>query len=103
LDRQLAIRSRKNHCPSQRPRKRTVDQAQTKVWDSVRNGTNSKAPVSAPRAQISADISKVPSPAMGALKRYEKNLRSRAVGVSIDDFVKRSAAPLLASHFRFEE
>src|SRR6476660_5436981 len=30
-----------------------VDQAQTKVWESVRNGTNSKAPAAAPRAQIS--------------------------------------------------
>src|SRR5881227_3425648 len=32
-----------------------VDQAQTKVWDSLRNGTNSKAAATAPRAQISAD------------------------------------------------
>src|SRR5258705_12940070 len=32
-----------------------VDQAQTKVWDSVRNGTNAKAPAAAPRASISSE------------------------------------------------
>src|SRR5882724_3579635 len=64
-----------------------VDQAQTKVWDSVRNGTNSKAPVSAPRAQISADNLQSAIAGNGRTEAYEKIYESRAVGVSIDDFV----------------
>ncbi len=64
-----------------------VDQAQTKVWDSVRNGTNSKAPAAAPRAQISADNLQSAIAGNGRTEAYEKIYESRAVGVSIDDFV----------------
>src|SRR6266850_1021287 len=64
-----------------------VDQAQTKVWDSVRNGTNSKAPATAPRAQISADNLQSAIAGNGRTEAYEKIYESRAVGVSIDDFV----------------
>ncbi len=64
-----------------------VDQAQTKVWDSVRNGTNSKAPASAPRAQISADSLQFAIAGNGRTEAYEKIYVSQAVGVSIDDFV----------------
>jgi hypothetical protein len=49
-----------------------IDQAQTKVWDSVRNGTNLKARAIAGNGRTEA---------------YEKIYESRAVGVSIDDFV----------------
>ncbi len=64
-----------------------VDQAQTKVWDSVRNGTNSKAPAAAPRAQISADNLQSAIAGNGRTEAYEKIYESRAIGVSIDDFV----------------
>src|SRR2546430_2676330 len=64
-----------------------VDQAQTKVWDSVRNGTNSKAAASAPRAQISADNLQSAIAGNGRTEAYEKIYESRAIGVSIDDFV----------------
>ncbi len=64
-----------------------VDQAQTKVWDSVRNGTNSKAPAAAPRAQISTDNLQSAIAGNGRTEAYEKIYESRAIGVSIDDFV----------------
>ncbi len=64
-----------------------VDQAQTKVWESVRNGTNSKAPAAAPRAQISADNLQMAITGIGRTEAYEKIYESRAVGVSIEEFV----------------
>src|SRR6266404_4139074 len=63
-----------------------VDQAQTKVWESVRNGTNAKAAPSAPRAQISSDNLQAAIAGNGRTEAYEKIYESRAVGVSIDDF-----------------
>src|ERR1700674_1045168 len=57
--------------PSVRERA-AVDQAQTKVWDSVRNGTNSKAPAAAPRAQISADNLQSAIAGNGRTEAYEK-------------------------------
>src|SRR6267142_282243 len=72
--------------PSVRERA-AVDQKQEEDWDSVRNGTNSKAPVSAPRAQISADNLQSAIAGNGRTEAYEKIYESRAVGVSIDDFV----------------
>ena len=64
-----------------------VDQAQTKVWESVRNGTNAKAAPSAPRPQISSDNLQAAIAGNGRTEAYEKIYESRAVGVSIDDFV----------------
>ncbi len=64
-----------------------VDQAQTKVWDSVRNGTNLKARAAAPPAQISAENLQSALAGNGRTEAYEKIYQSRAVGVSIDDFV----------------
>src|SRR2546429_5548742 len=64
-----------------------VDQAQTKVWDSVRNGTNSKAAAAAPRAQISTDNLQSAIAGNGRTEAYEKIYESRTIGVSIDDFV----------------
>ena len=64
-----------------------VDQAQTKVWDSVRNGTKAKAVPSAPRAQISSDNLQAAIAGNGRTEAYEKIYESGAVGVSIDDFV----------------
>src|SRR5947207_2716844 len=72
--------------PSVRERA-AVDQKQTEVWDSVRNGTNSKAAASAPRAQISADNLQSAIAGNGRTEAYEKIYESRAIGVSIDDFV----------------
>jgi hypothetical protein len=65
-----------------------VDQAQTKVWDSVRNGTNAKAPPAAPRAQISSDNLQAAIAGNGRTEAYEKIYVSQAVGVSIDGFVE---------------
>ncbi len=64
-----------------------VDQAQTKVWDSVRNGTNLKAAPSAPPARISEYSIQGAIAGNGRTEAYEKIYESRAVGVSIDDFV----------------
>jgi hypothetical protein len=65
-----------------------VDQAQTKVWDSVRNGTNAKASPAAPRAQISSDNLQAAIAGNGRTEAYEKIYVSQAVGVSIDGFVE---------------
>jgi hypothetical protein len=64
-----------------------VDQVQTKVWDSVRNGTNAKAKAAAPPPQISAQSLQAAIAGNGRTEAYEKIYVSRAVGVSIDDFV----------------
>jgi len=64
-----------------------VDQAQTKVWESVRNGTNSKAPPSAPAARLSRPSIQGAINSDAHTEAYEKIYQSRAIGVSIDDFV----------------
>ncbi len=64
-----------------------VDQAQTKVWESVRNGTNSKAAPSAPAARLSRPSIQGAINSDAHTEAYEKIYQSRAVGVSIDDFV----------------
>jgi hypothetical protein len=68
-----------------------VDQEQTKVWDAVRNGTNAQAqlsaapPANAPRMPASSIQGAIAG--YGRTEAYEKIYESRAVGVSIDDFV----------------
>jgi len=64
-----------------------VDQVQTKVWESVRNGTNVAAPPAAPRAKIAQPNIEGAIAGNGRTEAYEKIYESRAVGVSIDDFV----------------
>jgi hypothetical protein len=64
-----------------------VDQAQTKVWDSVRSGTNLKAKPAAPPARIAQPNIQGAIAGNGRTEAYEKIYESRAVGVSIDDFV----------------
>jgi hypothetical protein len=64
-----------------------VDQAQTKVWDSVRNGTNLKARAAAPPPKIAQPNIQSAIAGNGRTEAYEKIYESRAVGVSIDDFV----------------
>jgi len=64
-----------------------VDQAQTKVWESVRNGTNAKGSAAAPPPQISARNLQAAMAGRGRTEAYEKIYESQAVGVSIDDFV----------------
>jgi len=64
-----------------------VDQAQTKVWESVRNGTNLKAAPAAPAARIARPNIQGAIAGNGRTEAYEKIYESRAVGVSIDDFV----------------
>jgi hypothetical protein len=65
-----------------------VDQVQSKVWESVRNGTNAKAPPAAPRPQISSENLQSAIAGNGRTEAYEKIYESRAVGVSIDGFVE---------------
>jgi hypothetical protein len=72
--------------PSVRERA-AVDQKQTGVWDAVRNGTNLTAPSAAPPARISQDSIQGAIAGNGRTEAYEKIYESRAVGVSIDDFV----------------
>jgi hypothetical protein len=64
-----------------------VDQAQAKVWESVRNGTNMKAPPAAPSAKIAQPNIQAAIAGNGRTEAYERIYESRAVGVSIDDFV----------------
>lgn len=64
-----------------------VDQVQTRVWDSVRNGTNLAAPAAAPPAKIAQPNIQGAIAGNGRTEAYEKIYESRAVGVSIDDFV----------------
>jgi hypothetical protein len=64
-----------------------VDQVQTKVWESVRNGTNAKGSAAAPSAKISSRNLQAAIAGNGRTEAYEKIYESRAVGVSIDDFV----------------
>jgi hypothetical protein len=64
-----------------------VDQVQTKVWESVRNGTNLKAAPAAPPAKIASPNIQGAIAGNGRTEAYEKIYESRAVGVSIDDFV----------------
>lgn len=76
--------------PSVRERA-AVDQAQGKVWESVRNGTNVQAevaaapPASAPR--ISANELQSAIAGNAHTEAYDKIYQSGALGVSIDDFV----------------
>jgi hypothetical protein len=64
-----------------------VDQVQTKVWESVRNGTNAKGSAAAPSAKISSRNLQAAIAGNGRTEAYEKIYESQAVGVSIDDFV----------------
>src|SRR5713226_5532753 len=64
-----------------------VDQAQTKVWDSVRNGTNLKAAPAAPVPKISAQSLEMAIAGSARTEAYEKIYESRGVGVSIESFV----------------
>jgi hypothetical protein len=67
--------------------KAAVDQKQTEVWDAVRSGTTSAKPAAAPAARISSDNLESAIAGNGRTEAYEKIYESRAVGVSIDDFV----------------
>jgi hypothetical protein len=73
--------------PSVRERA-AVDQMQTEVWDAVRSGTNLKAPPSAPPARLSLPSIQGAINSNANTEAYEKIYQSRAVGVSIDDFVE---------------
>jgi hypothetical protein len=75
--------------PSVRERA-AVDQKQTEVWDAVRSGTTLKAAPSAapaPPARISAGNIQGAIASNGRTEAYEQIYQSRAVGVSIDEFV----------------
>ncbi len=67
--------------------KAAVDQKQTEVWDAVRSGTTAAKPAAAPPPRISAENLQTAIAGNGRTEAYEKIYESRAVGVSIDDFV----------------
>jgi hypothetical protein len=73
--------------PSVRERA-AVDQKQQEVWDAVRGGTTATPAPSAPPPQISAYSIQGAIASNGRTEAYEKIYVSRAVGVSIDDFVE---------------
>ena len=73
--------------PSVRERA-AVDQKQQEVWDAVRSGTTTKAPAAAPAARMSMQDIQGAIDTNGRTEAYEKIYQSRAVGVSIDDFVE---------------
>ena len=64
-----------------------VDQRQTEVWDAVRGGTRAKAPAAAPAPRMTMSDIQGAIATNGRTEAYEKIYQSRAVGVSIDDFV----------------
>jgi hypothetical protein len=72
--------------PSVRERA-AVDQKQTEVWDAVRSGTTAKAAPAAPPPQISGYSIQGAIAGNGRTEAYEKIYESRAIGVSINDFV----------------
>src|SRR5712664_3223255 len=72
--------------------KAAVDQEQAYVWDAVRSGTTTKAPVAAPAARMSMQDIQGAIDTNGRTEAYEKIYQSRAVGVSIDDFVEEVRA-----------
>jgi ARG/rhodanese/phosphatase superfamily protein len=77
--------------PSVRERA-AVDQKQTEVWDAVRSGTTTKAPAAAPAPRMSVEDIQGAIDTNGRTEAYEKIYQSRAVGVSIDDFVEEVRA-----------
>jgi hypothetical protein len=72
--------------PSVRERA-AVDQKQTEVWDAVRSGTTLKTPSAAPAPRMTMGDIQGAIATNGRTEAYEKIYQSRAVGVSIDDFV----------------
>jgi ARG/rhodanese/phosphatase superfamily protein len=68
--------------------KAAVDQKQTEVWDAVRGGTTMKAAPSAPAPRMTTRDIQGAIATDGRTEAYEKIYQSRAVGVSIDDFVE---------------
>jgi hypothetical protein len=68
--------------------KAAVDQKQAEVWDAVRSGTTAKAAPSAPAPRMSMGDIQGAIASNGRTEAYEKIYVSRAVGVSIDDFVE---------------
>ena len=77
--------------PSVRERA-AVDQKQEEVWDAVRSGTTTKAPAKAPAPRMSMGDIQGAIDTNGRTEAYEKIYQSRAVGVSIDDFVEEVRA-----------
>ncbi len=67
--------------------KAAVDQKQTEVWDAVRSGTTLRASPAAPSARVTARDIQGAIASNGRTEAYEQIYQSRAVGVSIDDFV----------------
>ena len=77
--------------PSVRERA-AVDQKQAEVWAAVRSGTTTKAPAAAPAPRMSMQDIQGAIDTNGRTEAYEKIYESRAVGVSIDDFVEEVRA-----------
>jgi hypothetical protein len=77
--------------PSVRERA-SVDQKQAEVWDAVRSGTTTKARAAAPAPRMSLEDIQGAIDTNGRTEAYEKIYQSRAVGVSIDDFVEEVRA-----------
>src|SRR5256884_212659 len=77
--------------PSVRERA-AVDQKQEEVWDAARSGTTAKAAPAAPAARMSMQDVQGAIDTNGRTEAYEKIYQSRAVGVSIDDFVEEVRA-----------
>ena len=72
--------------PSVRERA-AVDQKQTEVWDAVRSGTTLKSAPAAPAPRMTMGDIQGAIASNSRTEAYEQIYQSRAVGVSIDDFV----------------
>ncbi len=67
--------------------KAAVDQKQAEVWDAVRSGSTLKASPAAPSPRVTTRDIQGAIASNGRTEAYEQIYQSRAVGVSIDDFV----------------
>jgi hypothetical protein len=72
--------------PSVRERA-AVDQKQAEVWDAVRSGSTMRASPAAPSPRVTTSDIQGAIASNGRTEAYEQIYQSRAVGVSIDEFV----------------
>src|SRR5271168_143377 len=71
--------------------KAAVDQAQTEVWNAVRNGSTAAAAPSAPAARLNVQVLSQAIAVDAPTESYDKVYTTKSTGVSIDDFVDQIA------------
>jgi hypothetical protein len=84
--------------------KAAVDQAQSEVWNAVRNGSTAEVTAAAPTARLSAGALSQAIASSAPTESYDKVYNSKFTGVSIDDFVEHIASRFASqtSHLKGE-